>query len=103
MNYKYPPIYKYGLFFIAIYMFLKHQQLMTPDKLLVNSVVIALMIAIIDYIIIDNHPGIFEKKQQKSNVENFKEEINDQEIEEIINAYDMSIMQELEDEEHDNF
>ena len=106
MNYKYPPIYKYGLFFIATYMFLKHQQLMTSDKLLVNSIIITLIMAIIDYIIIYNHPSLFKyfsnKQSANTTIENFRDEINNQEIEEIINAYDMSIAKELESDEDED-
>ena len=59
MEYKYPPIYKYALYLVLIYMFLKHQHIMPLDKLLINSIVIVLITIAIDYIIIKNHTPIF--------------------------------------------
>jgi len=102
MDYKYPPIYKYAIFFIAIYMFLKHQQVMTLDKLLVNSIVMTLIIILIDFVVINNHPNLLENKNNDKQ-EDFCDDLSGKEIEEIINSYDMSIAADLEsDDEEQN-
>ena len=101
MDYKYPPIYKYAVFFIAIYMFLKHQQLMTPDKLLVNSIVMTLIMILIDFVIINNHPNLLENKNNNKQ-EDFCDDLSGKEIEEIINSYDMSIASDLESDDDDD-
>jgi len=60
MKYKYPPVYKYGLLLLTIYMFLKHQKILTSEKILINSVLIILIFFIFDNIIIDQHPNLLE-------------------------------------------
>lgn len=95
MQYKYPPLYKYGFIFIVIYAFLRHQQIMASDKLLINALLITSFCIFVDYVIIKNHPQLFETKTQKT--EKFKN--SDKEIEDILNAYDASIETELIDDE----
>lgn len=104
MNYKYSPIYKYGILFVVIYMFLKYQRIIPNDKLLLNSIVITLIIVMFDYMFIDEHPFIFgedETQEVEEHYENENEnkietdETNANDIEEIINSYDSSIEQEL--------
>lgn len=97
MNYKYPPIYKYGLLLLTIYMFIKHQKIMTSDKILLNAVLITLIIFIFDNIIIQDHPSLLEdvnlKKNQNNSeeTEDFESELSDDEIDEIINSYNTDI------------
>ncbi len=98
MNYKYPPIYKYGLLLITIYMFVKHQKIMSPDKILLNSVLITLFVFIFDNIIIKEHPNLLEnikeqkyKEDSEDNSDFFENELSDDEINEIINSYDTDI------------
>ena len=88
MEYKYPPIYKYGFLLLVIYMFLKYQKIMTPEKLLYNSVFIIIIFGIFDYIIIDNHPYPLETFDDMIDDE-FVD--NDLDIEKIINTIDESI------------
>ena len=94
MHYKYAPIYKYGLFMLLIYMFFKHQRIMTPNKLLVNSLMITLFFVILDYILIDGNPPPFETDQSKKN----KEIISDDELEDIIIAFDDDPEEKYEDD-----
>lgn len=100
MNYKYPPIYKYGILLLAIYMFLKHQKIMTAEKLLTNSLLITIMIGILDYILISNHPTLFETKNLNSDKENF-DKLFDEDSEKIIESYDVSILDDLEEDNDD--
>lgn len=98
MNYKYPPIYKYGLLLLTIYMFIKHQKIMTPDKILLNCVLITLIMFIFDNIIIQNHPNLLEDSKEKKlklvsddTDEDMENELSDDEINEIIHSYDTDI------------
>lgn len=99
MNYKYPPIYKYGLLLLTIYMFIKHQKILTPDKILFNSVLIVLIVFIFDNIIIRDHPNLLEdvefsnisSKKQDDDDDDFEKELSDDELDEIINSYDNDI------------
>jgi len=59
IQYKYPPIYKYGFVLLTVYMFLKHQKIMPKEKLLINSILITALFVLVDYIIIENHPKPF--------------------------------------------
>jgi hypothetical protein len=86
MHYKQPPIYKYGLMLILIYLFIKHQRIIPNDKILKNAVVISLMMIILDYIIIHKHPYPLEnahkkKKEKKIKKEDEHSENNNQERE----------------------
>lgn len=99
MNYKYPPIYKYGLLLLTIYMFIKHQKILTQDKILLNSVLITLIIFVFDNIIIKNHPTLLENsKEQKhtdfdeeTTYDDFENELSDDEINEIRDSYDIDM------------
>lgn len=66
MFYKYPPIYKYGCSLIIIFMFFKHQKIMSQEKTLISSILLTLVYAILDYMIIENHPNIFFVKPEES-------------------------------------
>lgn len=88
MDYKYPPIYKYGLIMLLIFMYFKHQRIMSHDKILTNSIVITCFVAILDYILIRNHPTPLESKQNKESKESSEEKFSDDDIEDIINSYD---------------
>lgn len=98
MNYKYPPIYKYGLLLLTIYMFIKHQKIMTSDKILLNSVLITLIMFIFDNIIIYNHPNLLDDSKEKKTRadvddtnEDLENELSDDEINDIIHSYDTDI------------
>ncbi len=99
MNYKYPPIYKYGLLLLTIYMFLKHQKIMSAEKLLTNSLLITLMLGVLDYILIANHPTPFDSKSTEK--ESF-DKLFDEDSEKIIESYDVSILDDLEEEDENN-
>lgn len=106
MKYKYPSIYKYGLLLLIIYMFFKHQNSMSSDKLLTNSIVITIIVGLIDFIIIKNHPNLLEtesqqekeyqkqiererREKEKREKEKEEETLSDEDIDEIINSYDI--------------
>lgn len=91
MKYKYPPIYKYGLLLIIIYMLFKHQKNVPIDKLLINSIVIILTIWLLDYILIRDHEYIFGNNETLNKYEKFKNDIDDGEIDEIINSHNVII------------
>jgi hypothetical protein len=100
MNYKYPPIYKYGLLLLTIYMFLKHQKIMSAEKLLTNSLLITLMLGVLDYILIAEHPAPFDSKHNSTEKESF-DKLFDEDSEKIIESYDVSILDDLEEDNND--
>jgi hypothetical protein len=62
---------------------------MTPDKMLTCSIAITVFTAVLDYILINDHPYPLEsndKKEKKK--ETFEENFSDDDIEDIINSYD---------------
>ena len=65
MNYKYPPIYKYILLLLTIYMFLKHQNIMTDEEILTNSVIIVIFTCIFDYVLINGSPKLLDIDNKK--------------------------------------
>ena len=99
MKYKCPPIYKYGLLLIIIYMLFKHQKIVPADKLLINSVIITLVIWLLDYMLIREHEHIFGNDVNDDKHEKFKNDFDDGEIEEIINSYDVNIKPSIDDDE----
>ncbi len=66
MEYKFPPICKYGILLVLIFMFLKHQHILPDDKILFNSIMIVLFVIAIDYIIIKNHTPFLGNNITKS-------------------------------------
>lgn len=96
IQYKYPPIYKYGFLLLIIYMFLKYQKIMTGDKLLYNSILIIIILAIVDYIVIDNHPYPLENFDDIKDDE-FEDKLD---IESIINTIDDSL--DIDDDDYVN-
>jgi hypothetical protein len=86
MKYKYPPIYKYGLLFLIIYMFFKHQQIMSSELLLTNSIMLTLIVMLIDYIIIKDQPNLFTFSNKMTGSEHFDDAFSDEDIDEIINS-----------------
>jgi len=84
MNYKYPSIYKYAFLLIVIYLFMKHQNIMSQDKLLLNSIVITIIIGIVDFVIIQDHPLPLDNNVQS---ETFKGKFD--EDSEAIDLYDI--------------
>lgn len=58
MEYIYPPIIKYFLFLIIIYLFLQYYNSITYDDYLILSILIMLIVIFLDYLLIINHPNI---------------------------------------------
>src|SRR5579883_2763464 len=58
MEYKYPPLYKYIAFFIILFLFLRFYKQITPDRYLVISILVTLLIIAIDYMVISNQPPL---------------------------------------------
>lgn len=68
MHYLYPPIYKYILLIIVIFLFFKDQKDENTNKIIENSLFIVSFIAIIDYIIINEHPVLYKTGYKKPKV-----------------------------------
>lgn len=89
MNYKYPPICKYGLLLILIFLFIKHQHIMIDEKILFNSISIVLIFIAIDYIIIKNHEPILgvsdnDPNKNKHTLEPFSISDDDVDVDSIL-------------------
>ncbi len=91
MKYKYPSLYKYCLLLLTIFLFLKHQKIIHPDKLLINSLIITVIVGVFDYVLIDDHPTLFQNASShniNSKIEKFEELFGDiDDIETIDNEY----------------
>jgi hypothetical protein len=105
MDYKYVPIYKYAIFLITSYTFLKHQNIIPMNKLLINVVLLTLLIMGLDFVLIRHHPYPFNmtdkiddnytyEKSHSKKSEHFSL-INENEIDDIIESCD------LDEEEND--
>lgn len=79
MNYKYPPLTKYLVYFVLIYLFLKHQKIMRDDRLIMNVTLITSIAITLDYILIADHP---------SPTETGKIELDGEKLEEILSEDD---------------
>lgn len=93
MNYKYPPVYKYAIFIIMTYAFLRHQHIMPLDKILFNSVAILIIIIALDYLIIRNHSALLENTKDEHFAKNIDDDItimDDDELESIIDSCDIN-------------
>lgn len=94
MEYKYPPIYKYIILLIIIFMFIKHLKIMINRQNLMITICIVLMMAIFDYILIENHSELLGSSTEKFISSEVSEDvITDREIAEILDNYDSEDMQ----------
>lgn len=55
MEYKYHPAFKHLVFFVIVYLFLRHQELMSNELLFINSIIITVFLIILDHLFIHNH------------------------------------------------
>lgn len=97
MTYKYPPIYKYGFLLLVVYMLMKHQKIMSQDKLLTNTIIITLIVGFVDFVIINNHPFLFNDNSESfedSDVE-YSDDFDDYD-DDNFDDYDLSIEKEIE-------
>ncbi|AYV81217.1 MAG: hypothetical protein Harvfovirus21_14 [Harvfovirus sp.] len=58
MEYRYPPLYKYIIIFVIIFLFLRYYKNITPDKYLWIAVFITLLVILLDYMLINSHPNV---------------------------------------------
>ena len=75
MNYKYPPIYKYILLLILFTTFLKYYKVITKENYLLVVSIFVYMVFVFDYMLIDNHPNLFDDKID-IDIDNKKEEMH---------------------------
>ena len=74
MEYKYPPIIKYIVFFVIIYLFLKYNKEITPAEYLPVAILFSLILIILDYMLISNHQNLLNSSPQKKedfNINNY--------------------------------
>jgi hypothetical protein len=62
MYYKYPPVYKYIILLILITTFLKYYKVITKENYLLIASIFAYMVFVFDYVLIEEHPNLFEEK-----------------------------------------
>jgi hypothetical protein len=67
MHYKYPPIYKYIILLILITTFLKYYKNITKENYLLIAFIFIYMIFIFDFILIENHPDLFNNNTISNN------------------------------------
>lgn len=88
MYYKHPPIYKYIILLILITTFLKYYKVITKENYLLISSVFTYMVFIFDYVLIEEHPNLFNDsinidkkvKEDKTKCKKKKEKIKSKKI-----------------------
>lgn len=95
MDYKYPPVFKYILLLLCIFMFIKHLKIMSNKDDLIISISTLFIIIVFDYIMIDEHPDLLDCDKDKFLNIDLEDDIDNKDIEDIINTYDESEMQEI--------
>lgn len=76
-EYKCLPIYKYLIFLLLMYMFIKHQNIMSDTQLLTNALIVVTFIILLDNIMIEDHPAIISldfETDDDEKVEKFNDE-----------------------------
>jgi hypothetical protein len=101
MEYKYPPIYKYIILLICIFLFIKHLKIMVVQQNLMITIPIIIIVMIFDYILIDNHTDLLGSSTENFlSPENVGDTITNEEIDEILKNYNPEDMEkELDDDE----
>lgn len=79
MHYLYPPIYKYILLIIVVFLFFKDQKEENTNKMIENSLFIVAFVIILDYIIIHEHPSLYKNGYKKPKVKKIYIEVPVQE------------------------
>ena len=90
MEYKYHPIYKYLVYLIISYTFLRHQNLMANDKLLINTVLLTVFVIIVDHMFIHNHITLNQSLAEQ-HIDNTDIKIMEQQLEDEIRKEDKII------------
>lgn len=102
MEYKYPPIFKYIILLMCIFMFIKHLNIMVNHQNLMISISIIIMIMIFDYILIDNHPELLGNNDSNENFTDSSllyDSTLDKDIDDILENYDIDDFErELDDD-----
>ncbi len=92
MIYKYPPLYKYVIYFVLIYLFVKHQNIVPSNILLLNSSFCLIVIIMLDNILIKDHTSLlgnnFKIIIQKDKSDDIEELEDDEEEEEKEEEYE---------------
>ncbi len=73
MEYIYPPLYKYLALILIYFLFIRHYKCIDQDSYLLLCVVFVTIAMMMDYYLIDNHPGLFTNKY----VETFDDDLED--------------------------
>jgi hypothetical protein len=73
-------------------MFIKHQKIMLPNVLLLNTVFMVLFVALFDYVLIEGHPYPFVTDEEKDDLfdeltDDEKDDLNDKDIVDDIPIY----------------
>ena len=62
MEYRYSPLYKYLAFLIILFLFLRQYKQISQDKYLIIAILITLLVILLDYMLIFDHPTILYTK-----------------------------------------
>lgn len=65
MFYKYPPIIKYVVFFVLLFLFIKEQNVIKDNEdVFMNTFIIVAIVAGLDYVLIHEHPSLLHQKEK---------------------------------------
>ena len=65
MEYRYPPLYKYIIIFVIVFLFLRYYNYITPDKYLWIALFVTILIILLDYMIISDHPNVMHNREDE--------------------------------------
>ncbi len=89
MNYQYSPIYKYILLVILITCFLNYYTSISKSDFLLLGVLFTSLFLLSDYILIENHPDLFEENNRNSHNIKINIKKNNNKQNKIINEIDL--------------
>jgi len=92
MEYKYHPAFKHLVFFVIVYLFLRHQELMSNELLFINSIIITVFLIILDHLFIHNHltplQSLSDQYFDDIDIVQLEQELLDEEKEERVDKKD---------------
>src|SRR5205809_935028 len=77
MEYRYPPLYKYAVLFLILFLFLRYYRQITPDKYLLIAILVTLLVATLDYMFVYEHPSLISTSEEEFNADDLDDILDD--------------------------
>ncbi len=114
MNYSYPPLYKYIIFILIFFMFMKYYRAITQQYYLFVAVFATLLMIFLDYLLIENHPNLVYTGTDENDVEIALNELievetndsddynNSDDSDDLDNSYNSDKLDDFDESDNDN-